>query len=230
MSRFVSVMKMHVTGKNSQFNWFYLPWLIVFASFFINLFLALISKAEIYTGGIGFVFIYMFIAAMLTLNNTFPFVIGFNVRRKDYFLGTLLLFGAISASFTLILYLFTFIESQLIKGWGVNLHFFSLPYLNEGSVFEQLAIYFLGMLFMVLTGFAQYSIYTRYKAPGTYIYVTVALLLITIAWFAFTYFGWLEAIFRWINQQSAFQLALWTLPISAICILASYLLLRRATI
>ena len=45
-----------------------------------------------------------------------------------------------------------------------------------------------------------------------------------------TYWLWWGAIFGWLAQQTAVALGLWLVPLIAICALASYALLRKATV
>ena len=56
----------------------------------------------------------------------------------------------------------------------------------------------------------------------------VVLLPATILGFVATRYSWWGTIFGWFAQQSAFDLASWTVLIVAICVLSSYAFLRKA--
>jgi hypothetical protein len=125
--------------------------------------------------------------------------------------------------------LLSLVEAYLIPGWGVNLHFFHLPYLTDGPLAGQLWIYFVVMVCMYFLGFAPACVFQRFRSIGLYSLAAVVLLPVTFAWFAANRWNWWGTIFHWFAQQSAFTLALWMLPIVAACVLASYAFLRKAT-
>ena len=131
MNRIASVMVMH---SRDRLTWFFLPWIVVGSSFTVNVFIALLlgSKTAIYTGGLSSIYIYMLSVGAITVGGTFPFALGFSTRRRDYFLGTIAQAIAVSAAWAILLWLLSFIEDKLIRNWGVDLHFFHLPYLSNG--------------------------------------------------------------------------------------------------
>lgn len=171
----------------------------------------------------------MFIAGCLTARETFPFALGFCVRRMDSFLGTIVMILLVSAGAAFLLLALSWIESSLTGGWGVQLHFFYLPFVNDGNAGEQLWIYFMVMLCLYVLGFSVASLNQRLGMNGTLIFFFSLSLLSTVAGFLITRLNWWGAIFSWLSHSSAFSLALWLLPVTICCLLASYLLLRRAT-
>lgn len=56
------------------------------------------------------IYVYMFVAGTFTLAHTFPYVLGMNIRRQDYMLGTIAMSAIISAVTSLLLALLTFME------------------------------------------------------------------------------------------------------------------------
>lgn len=229
MNRVTNVLRLHLKGWH---YWSLVPWSIVLSSFVINLMIAAIvgGKTAIYTGGLSSIYIYMIVMGSLTVKETFAFALGFSVRRRDYYLGTLLMSAATSAASAFLIWLLSLVETYLIPGWGVNLHFFHLPYLNDGSLAGQLWIYFVVMFCMFWLGFAPACVFQRYRSIGLYGLTAVVLLPATVLGFLATRWNWWGTIFGWFAQQSAFALASWTLPIVAICVLGSYAFLRKAAV
>ncbi|HEU5198774.1 MAG TPA: hypothetical protein VFU32_04015 [Ktedonobacterales bacterium] len=227
MNRVTNVVRMHLKGW--QF-WFLAPWSIVLSSFVINLIIASFvgGKAAIYTGGLSSIYIYILVLGGIVVKDTFSFALGFSVRRRDYYLGTLLMAAGVSAISAVLIWLLSIVENSLVPGWGLNLHFFHLPYLNDGSLAEQLWIYFVVMLCMFLLGFMPGTVFQRYRSYGLYSLTAVVLLPATILGFVATRYSWWGTIFGWFAQQSAFDLASWTVLIVAICVLSSYAFLRKA--
>ncbi|TCP29732.1 hypothetical protein EV207_10823 [Scopulibacillus darangshiensis] len=228
MNRTTGVLKMHFRDR---WSWIFTPWIILLTSFIINYIigLAIGGREDLYTGGIASIYIYMLVAALVTLPHTFSFMLGFSVRRKDYFFGTVLTFLVISAFTAALLFLLSLAE-KLTGAWGVNLHFFHLPYLNDGPVAEQLWTSFTLFLEMFFLGFVIASVYRRFRRSGMIVLVIAALIIFSVGGFLCTYNNWWVSIFHWIGSHTAFQLSLWLFPTVVIYIILSYLMLRRATV
>ncbi len=225
-----TVVKMHTRGK---LVWFFWSWGMLI-QFLMTLIVVLMirllgGKTPVYAGGGGLVTIcvFMFIVGIVTLNDTFPFALGFSVRRTDYVLGTTGMAVAVSAVAAVLLLLCSLLES-VTGGLGVELHYFHEPYLNDGSLIEQLCISFVVTANMYFLGFVIGSIYRRIGRTGTLIFFLIVFLLMSIFSLVWTYLRWWGAFFHWFSQFTAFELALWLLPLTAFYLLVSYLLLRRA--
>ncbi|HEY7349822.1 MAG TPA: hypothetical protein VH599_16010 [Ktedonobacterales bacterium] len=229
MNRIASVMTMY---SRDRFSWFLLPWIIVGSSFAINVFIALLlgGKTPIYTGGLSSIYVFMMVVGAITVAGTFPFAVGFGVRRKDYFLGTIAMAVATSAAWAILIWLLSLIEGNLIPNWGVDLHFFHLPYVSDGPLYAQLWTFFAVMVLMYFLGFLPASVYQRFGRTGMYTLFGLSGLLLSVLSLVNTYWNWWGPILDWFGQQSAAMLGLWTVPVIAVCILASYALLRKATI
>lgn len=128
------------------------------------------------------------------------------------------------------LFLLSLIEANLTNGWGLNVHFFHLPYLNDGSLIEQLWTYFALLVNMYALGFAIASVHTRFGTTGMLVLFIVATLVLSATALACTRFSWWAGIIQWFGQNSATQLASWTALVTIVCILVSYMLLRKASI
>lgn len=226
MSALQRVVKLHFTDR---WSWFLLPWLIVFLSFFINITVALFVNDALYTGGLSSFYGYMFAIGIITLAQMFPFALGFSVRRTDFFWGTTATVTLMSAACTIVLLLLSFVE-KLTGAWGVDVHFFHLPYVNDGTVIEQLFIYFTLMVHMYFFGFVIASVYQRFGKVGMLTFFIVTFLTISVCTFIMTYNAWWGELFGWFSRHSAFELALWTVPVTAIYMCASYAMLRRASV
>jgi hypothetical protein len=214
------------------FSWFLLPWIIVGSSFVINLAIAIIigGKSPIYTGGMSSIYVYMLVVGALCVAGPFPLALGFSARRRDYYLGTTSLAVAVCAAWAIVLWVLSIIEGHLIPNWGVDLHFFHLPYLSDGAPVAELWVFFVAMLLMFFLGFVPASIYQRFGRPGMYTLFGAAGLFVTLFSFFSTYLNWWQGIGTWLAHQTALDLAWWVFPVILVCALASYVLLRRATV
>ncbi len=227
MNPAVNVAKMHWKMKSA---WL-IAWSIMFSSFIINLIigLALGGKTTIYTGGLSSIYIYLLILGSLIIYQTFPFTLGLNVRRKDYFLCTLLMAVGGTAVTTALLLLFSFIENNVIKGWGVSLHFFHLPYISGDSFLAELWTTFSSLLLMFSLCFVIGSVYQRFRIIGLLLFFGIVSLPLTIASFLCTYFNWWGTLFNWLMQFTFAEVMLGLLPLIVVSIGIAYMLIRRAT-
>ncbi|MBS4175344.1 hypothetical protein [Bacillus sp. FJAT-49736] len=227
MNSIVPVMKMHTKEK---WGWFYLSWIILLFSFSINLIIGIVTSGTepIYTGGMASIFIYMLAAGIGTLQ-MFQFAIGLSVRRKDFYFGTTGMFISVSAANSIVLLILSIVE-KVSDSWGVSLHFFHLPYLNEGSLIEQFIIYFILMMNMLFLGFVIASIFLRFGRNGLLVFFGAVFVIITAVSFVLTYFEKWGIFFHWIAGHSAFELSLWMIPVVLLYMIVSYLLFKRATV
>lgn len=228
MNRIASVMNIHFRDR---WTWLIVPWgFVLFSSFIVNFIISFFLPEPLYSGGLSSIYIFALVAGMLILPQTFPFTIGLSVRRTDYFLGTTAAVAANNAIISIVLFVLSMAERNWTAGWGTGLHFFHLPYVHDGSPAEQLAMSFAVLMHLFFLGFVVSSVHRRFGAIGLYTFFAVLLAFLTVAGFLCTYYEWWVGIFGWLAEHSAFELAMWTVPVTALYVLASYLLLRKATV
>jgi hypothetical protein len=258
MNRVASVMVMHARDRAT---WFAIPWGVLGVGFAVCLFIALAivllfgSTSGTYTAIVGAFYMVMLMTGISAVVRAFPFAVGFSARRKDFVLGTLATGVAASAAWAILLGLLSLFEANVIKDWGVGLHFFYLPvfsdssplrricwshdtdcalsdpnYLHGGLSLGQFWVYFVLLLFMFLLGLLLGSIYQRFGRIGEYILAGIAFLLLSGFLLLGSYWNWWGVIFGWLGQQSAATLSLWLLPLIALFAIVSYALLRKATV
>ncbi|HLY30631.1 MAG TPA: hypothetical protein VKQ36_06360 [Ktedonobacterales bacterium] len=215
------------------------------------------GATPIYTGALTTFYFVMILVGIGAVTRTFPFAIGFGARRRDYLLGTLAMGAVVSAAWGILLGLLSLIEANLVHYWGVGLHFFHLPVFSDGSPFRQFCwsyyqdtacmrsdpnyynnhaplqqfwVYFALLLFLFLLGLLLGSIYQRFGRIGEYAFFGVVFLLLSVFILVSAIWNWWDAIFGWFDGQSAATLGVWLLPPMALFALASYALLRKATV
>lgn len=227
MNRISRVIRMHYKDK---WTWFLIPWIVLMSSFAINLFMSFIIDDTIYTGGIASIYVYMLVAGIVTLAQTFPFALGLSVTRRDYFMGTVSMIVVTCAITSIALCALSYIEGDLIPGWGTDLYFFHLPYWSDGSLPVQTVNYFFVLLHLVFLGFAISSLYRRFGRSGMVVSSIVLLLIVTVGAFILTYFGLWMDLFSWFASHTMLHISLLLLVGAIVYVLLSYWLLRRATV
>ncbi|MFB9326739.1 hypothetical protein ACFFSY_12510 [Paenibacillus aurantiacus] len=227
MNRSMRVLTLYLRERSM---WFYLPWGIMLMSFAINVIIGLSIKQEqgMYTGGVASLYIYLLVAGIVAVSQTFPFLLGFGIRRNDYFLGTSAMVVIVGVVTAVLMKAMAALETAT-GHWGASLHFFDLPYLNDGPWYQQLMIPFALVLNMYYMGLLIGFFNRRF---GHFITFTVLVVLAALGGLASAlitkYDKWVQ-IGKWFASQTAFQYSLWALALAVVYAALSYLLLRRAT-
>lgn len=229
MNRVAAVVKIYARDR---YGWIYLPWIILGSSFLVNLIIAFLAPEQIKTGGLASIYIYLLVAGIVSIAQTFPFAISFTVRRKDYMLGTIATMAGLSAVFAILLVLLAKLEADWFSGWGVDLTFFSFSYLTEGGLLGQWWVHFGYMMHLFMLGFLIGSIYRRVGRNGLFFVFIVLALVLMIAGYLIGYYEYWDNIGRWLRDDSptAVQLSWYLLPLTIVYGLIAYGLLRRATV
>jgi hypothetical protein len=227
MNRTAGALKIQLTDR---FGWIFLPWIIISISFIVSLIIGGTSGDKIYTGGLSSIHIYMLIFGVINVVQSFPFAIGFSVRRKDFLLGTTLAIALVSLGSAILLWALGFIESELTGGWGVKLHFFNLPYISDSSAIGQIWTQLSLMLHMFMLGFVVSCIFRRFGRVGLYVFSISLFILFSVLTSLLTFYEKWKAIVGSFDGVSATELASGMFLVTLVYWLLSYLMLRRATV
>lgn len=188
-----------------------------------------VSAGFQYSGATLWIFVYMMVVAIMAMNLTFSFALGFSSTRRDFLLGTGLTFVVLAALYAGAYVLLAGIETWT-GGWGLGGAMFNSIYFGVDSpwwlrLFHVFALF----LFFFAAGSAFGSMYVRWKARGLILFFSVlsiaimggvALLTVTASWPA------VGAFFGTVGFTGGYALSL---VISLTAGLAAYLILRRAT-
>jgi hypothetical protein len=186
------------------------------------------DMADVANGGVAFLFIYMLVVAVQSVNQAFPLALGYGSTRRDFVLGFGVFAIVLSMGYSVLLVVASIIE-RATGGWGVGLTFFTTYELLQADWWEGFALSLLAFLLFFAIGAATAAVYVRWKAAGMYVF-----------WGGLVFLGiggaalatWLDAwpqvgeFFEWAGVVGA---AAWSLILTALCALAAWLILRRAT-
>jgi hypothetical protein len=260
MNRITRVMVMQSRDRTA---WLEIPAFWLGAIFAICWCIVLLHDAltrdanGIFTFGLAYFYVAVLAGGFIAVTGTFPFAVSFGACRRDYLLGTLAMTVIVCAAWAIVLTLLSLVEADVIKNWGVGLHFFHLPLFNDGSRLRQFCwtwtsydacarsdpsylrdglalaqfwVSFVLLLFMGMQGLLLGSIYQRFGRMGIYTTLGLAVLFLSMLVLVSSLWTWWRAIVGWLGQQTAASLAWWLLLPVAIYALASYALLRKATV
>ncbi|HEY6295395.1 MAG TPA: hypothetical protein VIX15_07000, partial [Streptosporangiaceae bacterium] len=129
MSTWIRVARYQLTDRNTYYVWT----LAVPALAFLSC-LAFAATAVGHQGVGAFLIAtsYAFLqTGARSITRPLPFALALGVSRRSFYAGTALLAGAIAAVYGLGVAVLQLIE-RATGGWGVNLHYFRVPYLLAG--------------------------------------------------------------------------------------------------
>ncbi|MER3389039.1 MAG: hypothetical protein RJQ01_03315 [Microcella sp.] len=183
------------------------------------------SSVEV-NGGVGFIWVYTLVMAVQSVNQTFPLALGFGATRRDYLLGTGVLFTLLSAGYAALIATLAIAE-RAVDYWGIGLRFFdTVPSFTWVD-------FFLGNLLILLLfasiGAATASVYVRWKATGMYVFWAALVIALVGLVFVITWTESWGAVGEFFAAAGVLGTLGWSLVISALGAIAAYLILRRAT-
>jgi hypothetical protein len=179
------------------------------------------------TGGISFVYIYVLILAVTSVNQSFPLALGLGSTRREFTVGTGIYFGVASVVIAAVIATAAEIETAT-DGWGIPFQFFALQGVGVDSWGALFAFSLLLLALAVSVGFMTAVIYVRWKARGMYVYwILVTLLVLGVIASLVGMDDW-GAIGRFVVEAQALGIAATSLVITVPAALVGYALLRRA--
>ncbi|GGC96918.1 hypothetical protein GCM10011512_24940 [Tersicoccus solisilvae] len=180
-----------------------------------------------WSGATFYLFVYMLIVAVQAMNATFAFAQGFGATRRDYYLGTSLVFVVLSLGWSVAFTVMGLLETAT-GGWGLGGRMFTAIYFTENPL-SRLLIVFLAFLFFFFIGAAIATVFVRWRGTGlTLFLVGAAVVLVGIAALVTLGDGW-PAVGAWFAAAGPTGVALWSLVITLLAAVAGFLNLRRAT-
>ncbi|PPH11969.1 ABC transporter permease [Rathayibacter sp. AY1C1] len=181
-----------------------------------------------YSGASFFLFVYMMVVAVQSVNVTFGLALGYGATRRDFSLGTALTFVALSVFYTGVFVVLGIVE-RATDGWGFGGSFFRSIYFGGDSVGEQAVAVLCALLFFFFIGAATAAVYVRWRQRGMLLFFGIlgALLLAVITLLTLTE-NWpaVGSFFGSVGYAGGYSLSL--IP-TAIAGVAGWAILRRAT-
>ncbi|MBB6729639.1 hypothetical protein [Cohnella zeiphila] len=180
-----------------------------------------------YTGALCSIFIMVGVTGVMIAAQTFPFAIGFSIRRLDFFLGTAAFAVLVSVAFAAALDILTYVEQQS-NGWGVRMHYFHLPWLSDGWAISRFWVFLVGFLHLFFVGFVYASVYRRFGRLGVLSLSAVLFVAGSFGTFLLTYYDQWGALLDFFKPLTSVELFSWAaIPIPLYAAI-SYGLLRKS--
>ena len=176
MNTLVNVGRYHLIDR---FTWLALPWGIMAFSFLVNIGVALAvptSSRGIYTGGLVSLYVFMLLCGSLSMTRSLPFGLMMGISRRTYYAGTALLVLTLGVVYGLGLTLLQVVE-RATDGWGLNLHYFRIPWIMDGPWYETWLTSFVLLVVFVLYGMWYGLVFRRWSVPGLVAFIAAQIVV-----------------------------------------------------
>jgi len=181
-----------------------------------------------YNGGAYWALVYMLIAAVQAMNLTFRFALGMSLTRREYYLGTAGYFVFLALVYGTGMTLGAVVE-RATDGWGVGGAFFAAQLLYEVPIGQVWILWIVQFLVFIFLGAAVATIYVRWGSTGITVFFIGLAALVVGALYLHAKYDASQPIQGWFATTSLMEFAAWGVVFAAVCGVAGYLLLRRAT-
>jgi len=237
-NRILSVVKLHLANPWTTITF---PWIVMLTIIALTVLVWMVVLANIpdvadqakaregfgYSGSSGFIFVYMIVVAVQSINTMFPFAQGYGVTRRNFSLGTALYFVILSAFYSVGLTILSIIE-DVTKGWGVGGSIFSVGYFGDSPA-QRLFVFFAILILFFFSGSAIAAIYVRWKGVGiTTFFIAFGFALVAAGALITLVRGW-DEVGAWFSATGLVGSFAWSFVVSALAAVGGYAVLRRAT-
>ena len=187
MSTSINVVRYHLVQR---FNYLILPWAILIFVFGVDAAIIAFTPAghtaHRYVGGLASLFVMVFVLGIQSVARALPFGLALGLSRRSYYLGTALLAVGLAAIAGVVTTVGQAIERST-GGWGLNMGFFRVPYILDGSWYMTWLVSFVILTLLFTYGMWFGLIYRRGSLLGLAVFVAgqVAVLLagaLTATW------------------------------------------------
>ncbi|UOE43076.1 hypothetical protein [Agromyces larvae] len=230
------VVRLHAVNPSVFFG---IPWIILGSAWAIMMVIGLIitgagGPAENMAVGMRYSWAvlspqwYLVVVGVQAIGLTFSFALGFGTTRRDFWIGTSVMFGIVSFLNAVAIATLVQIE-KATGGWGIGIAMFdSLWYGQQGwltDFYTTLAM----QLLVLFIGASVTTVYMRWRMRGMLVvtFSAIALFLAFIATMTFSN-GWMS-LFTWFASIGIVGGFTIVLGLALVCALGGYLVIRRAT-
>lgn len=178
MNTWLSVARYQLTDRNV---FVIQPWVVLALDFLIVLVIVAQYPGRhgqaAYVGALAGIYVVLIVTGALSIARQLPFALALGVSRRSFYAGTALLALAVAAVYGLGLTVLQLIERGT-GGWGLNLHFFRVPYLLAGSWYLSWVTSFVGLALMLAWGMWFGIVYRRWNLAGLLSFIAVQVLAV----------------------------------------------------
>ena len=229
------IVRLHAVNPSIFFG---VPWLILGGAWAVTMVIALIignTGASIedlkdmrYSWAVLSPQWYLVVVGVQAIGLTFSFALGFGTTRRDFWLGTSLMFVLVSLMFAVSIA--TLVQVEIATdGWGIGARMFdALWYGRTTWVIDAYAAFALQLLVLFI-GASITTVFMRWRMRGMLILTFGSIIIVLAVVAGLTWSDAWPAVFTWFGSLGIVGAFTLVLGITAIFAVAGYLVIRRAT-
>lgn len=217
------------------------PWMIMGIIFLANIVIWWIIRTAVtapedaadavdgfqYSGASFYIFVYMLVVAVLAMNASFAYALGFSSTRRDYFLGTALTFVILAAIYSAGFGVLGLIE-RATNGWGLGGRMFTAIYFGDHPLVQLFATFAL-FLFFFFIGAVAGAVFVRFRSTGVITFFAILALILIGGAALFTLTGSWGSFAQFFVDAGFVGSYAWSLVPTAIFAVIAFFTIRRAT-
>ena len=229
------IVRLHAVTPSVFFG---IPWMILGGAWAVTIVIALIissagaSPEDLegmrYSWAVLSPQWYLVAVGVQAVGLTLSFALGFGATRRDFWLGTSLMFVLVALMFAVSIA--TLVQLEIATaGWGVGAHMFDALWYGQTNWLVDFYTTFALQLMVLFMGASATTVFLRWRMRGmmTLLFGTIVIVLAAVA--ALTWSDAWPAIFEWFGSIGIVGVFSIVLALSAIFAAIGYLVIRRAT-
>jgi hypothetical protein len=230
MTNYVNVARYHLVRP---FNYAILPWGVLAFAFGVDVAILGLTPAgdssHRYVGGLGSIFVLVFVLGALSVARSLPFALALGLSRRTFYRGTALLAVALAAVAGTVTTVGQVLE-RATGGWGLNMGFFRVPYILNGSWYLTWLTSFVVLTLLFVYGMWYGLVYRRWSLIGIVGFLAAQVIVAVIGALAATWtHGWHD-IGHFFTALSAAGLTGLLAAITAVLLAGGFATMRRLTV
>jgi hypothetical protein len=216
---------------------FGMPWVIAGSAWVVSMVVGLIIRSvagEIDIEGMRYSWAvlspqwYLVVVGVQAVGLTFSFALGIGSTRRDYWMGTLVMFVLVSAEMAALTAALVQVE-KATGGWWLGVHMFDALWYGQNGWLTDFYTTFALQLLVLSIGAGATTVYMRWRIPGMMVLAFGATAALLVAGTVVTLLqGWAE-LFGWLAAIGIVGQFTLLLGLALACAFGGYLVIRRAT-
>lgn len=231
-NRVLTAARLNVVDARTRLG---MPWLVLGAVWLVNLLIYGLIRAN--TGGdddgtigaLAALYLFMAVAYLQTMTQTFPFALSLGVTRRNFYLGASLVVLLESLLHGVLLTIMLAVE-RATGGWGLAMRVFGVGFLVQGNPVLQVVAYAVPLMALGFLGLLVGTVFRRWGQLGIYVGGIGSILVLGGLVALVTWQQWWGAVGRFFSTTPSLALVgAYPLVLVALAAVGGFLLVRRAT-
>ncbi|MFF2372425.1 hypothetical protein [Agromyces sp. NPDC058110] len=231
------IVRLHTVNPSIFFG---VPWLILGGAWAITMVLALIvasasgAPADDILTGFRYSWAvlspqwYLVAVGVQAIAFTFSFALGFGATRRDYWIGTGIMFVVVAVEMAAAIATLVQLE-KLTNGWWIGAGMFDALWYGQTTWLNDFYTSFALQMFVLFVGAGVTTIYMRWRMKGM-LSLTAAVVVIVLGGLALLTAtnSWI-GLWSWLGSIGITGVFTIVLGLAVVCAVGGYLVIRRAT-